>query len=216
MELCVFEMKLFIGICNSQDRIPTKFFWSFLKIRAVCDVEIGRGTSPWDVIRNNQILYKFLKSDCDYFVKMDVDQVYPENYFEVMVPLLKDHDIIGPMIYDRHIQSGFMPLCFKEDTNEPFAHRGMAYDGKTGIQELPYLHTNCFYNRYVIEALKPPYYEAHLSDDGLSRANHVDYTFMRKHVKNGFKIFINFDMVVAHIAEVPIWRYNYERWNSFS
>ena len=206
-------MKLFIGICNSQSKIDSGFFWSFLNIRKPCEVNIFRGTHPWDVVRNNQLIDAFLKTDCDYFVKMDVDQGYPTNYFEVMLPLLKDHDIIGPMIYDRHIQSDFMPLCFQPDPSEPFAKRGTPLDFKMGIMELPYLHTNCFFNRYTLEALKPPYYEAFLSDDGLSRENHVDFTFMNKFKEKGFKIYINFDVVVQHIAQVGISRNFHETWN---
>lgn len=207
------DKKLFIGICNSQDTVLSAFFWSFIRIRNRWDVQVCRGGHVWDVVRNNQLIDAFLKSDCDYFIKMDVDQAYPPDYFEVMVPLLETHDIIGPMIYDRHIQSNFMPLCFERDEGEPFAQRGKAFDGKTGIMELPYLHTNCFYNRYALEAIPMPWYEAHLSGDGLSRANHVDYTFMRKFVKKGFKIYINFDVVVVHMAQVGIDRDFYEHWN---
>jgi hypothetical protein len=144
---------------------------------------------------------------------MDVDQVYPHDYLDKMLPLLETHDVIGPMIYDRHMVSDFMPLCFEENPNDPYTKRGPAFDAVTGIQQLPYLHTNCFYNRRVLEAVPPPWYEAQLSDDGLKRANHVDFTFMRKITKAGFKIFINFDVVVAHIASVPITRAVHARWN---
>jgi hypothetical protein len=145
-------------------------------------------------------------------VKMDVDQVYPINYIDVMLPLLETHDIIGPMIFDRHESSEFMPLCFEHDPDEPWAKRGKPFDNRTGIMELKYLHTNCFYNRYVFDNVKPPYYEARLSEDGLARANHVDYTFMRKLAKAGNKIFINFDVVVQHIAEVGVSREFHERY----
>lgn len=207
--------KLFIGICNSQKKVYSDFFWSFIRIKNRYETTICRGGHPWDVVRNNSLIYQFLKSDCDYFVKMDVDQTYPSNYFDVMVPLLKDHDVIGPMIYDRHRANDFMPLCFGEDLNEPIAHRGDPFDNKTGIMELPYLHTNCFYNREALKAVPQPCYEAHLLPTGLGRANHVDYTFMKKIVAAGFKIYINFDVVVRHIAVEPVDRSFYERWNLF-
>lgn len=205
-------MKLFVGICNSQDSIKSNFFWSFQRIKKIYPYTMSRGTHPWDVVRNNELINAFLKTDCDCFIKMDVDQVYPENYFEAMVPLLKTHDIIGPMIYDRHIESNFMPLCFRPDESEPFAKRGIPFDNRTGILELPYLHTNCFFNRYAIEALDPPYYEAFLSEDGLSRANHVDFTFMNKFKEKGLRIYINFDVVVEHIAQVGISRNVHDKW----
>jgi len=171
---------------------------------------VFRGTHPWDVVRNNQLINKFLESDADYFVKMDVDQTYPPDYFEVMVPLLEDYDVIGPMIYNRWIMSGFMPLCFRE-----FDPKGKIepFDNGTGIMELPYLHTNCFYNRRVLEAIPPPWYEAELDPTGLKRGNHVDRAFMGKITDAGFKVYINFDMVVRHIAEVPVSREVYDTWN---
>ena len=205
--------KLFIGICNSQETVSSLFFWSFAALNRPISTTTYRATHPWDVVRNNHLIHRFLKSDCDCFVKMDVDQMYPHDYFDKMLPLLETHDVIGPMIYDRHMSSGFMPLCFEEDANEPFANRGPAFDRTTGIQQLPYLHTNCFYNRRVLEAVPPPWYEAELSEDGLKRANHVDFTFMRKITKAGFKIFINFDVVVAHIASVPVTRAVHNQWN---
>jgi hypothetical protein len=206
-------MKLFMGVCNSQAYVPSNFFWSFCNIRQVCKIQAFRSTHPWDVVRNNQAIDAFLKSDCEYFVKMDVDQIYPPDYFEVMVPLLEKHDIIGPMIYDRHMQNKFMPLCFEEDKNEPVCHRGAPFDNRTGILEVEFLHTNCFFNRYAIEAVDPPWYEAYLAEDGLERRNHVDFDFMQKFRDKGFKIYVNFDMVVKHIAQIGIDREFYERWN---
>lgn len=198
--------KLFIGICNSLETVPSAFFWSFLNIIHPCPVKILRAVHPWDVVRNNILIDGFLKSDCEYFVKMDVDQMYPSDYFEIMIPLLETHDIIGPMIYDRHESSDFMPLCFDEDRS---------FDNVTGIMELPYLHTNCFFNRHVLEAIESPWYEAQISPDGLKRANHVDYTFMRKFTDKGFKIYINFDVVVEHLAQVGVSREFHERWRSY-
>ena len=80
--------KLFIGICNSQELLPSKFFWSIIALRQPIRSVFGRAVHPWDVIRNNELIDWFLDSDCDYFVKMDVDQVYPADYFEKMLPLV--------------------------------------------------------------------------------------------------------------------------------
>ena len=55
-----------------------------------------------------------------------------------------------------------------------------------------------------------------MNEDGTKRANHVDYDFMDKIVKAGFKIYLNNDVVVKHIAEVGSSREFYERWNGIS
>jgi SAM-dependent methyltransferase len=178
----------------------------------VCPVQVFRASHPWDVIRNNQIISTFLKSGADYLVKMDIDQTYPKNYFEVMVPLLEKHDVIGPMIFDRWKKNNYMPLCPSVTPDSPYPFSS-PHDGKTGIQEVPYLHTNCFYNRRVLEAIPPPWYEAFMSPDGLRRANHVDYDFMKKITDAGFKVHANNDMVVKHMTLEGIDREFYEHWN---
>lgn len=206
--------RLFIGVCNSQELIPAEFFWSVIQARHVCQADIFRASHPWDAIRNNQIISKFLDSKADYLVKMDIDQIYPPDYFEVMVPLLETHDVIGPMVFDRWKQNNYMPLCCVEDDGSPPFSR--PFDGKTGIMEVPYLHTNCFFNRRVLEAIPAPWYESAMSEDGLTRTNHVDYDFMKKIPKAGFTIHINFDVVVKHNVMQGIDRQFHEHWNGTS
>lgn len=189
-------MKLFLGICNSQETLSSNFFWSFIHIRNKWEAQAFRATHPWDVIRNNQIIDKFLKSGCDILAKMDIDQVYPSQYFERLVPLVEKYKIIGPLIKDRHMQSGFMPLAFSSHDG-PRLHK-YSIAGKSGIIEIPYAHTNLFYAREILEKIDPPWYEAEQTEDGLERKNHVDFTFLDKIKKAGYPIYIDLDTRVAH------------------
>lgn len=189
-------MKLFLGICNSQDFVPAGFFWSFINIKSQWQTEVYRSTHPWDIIRNNRIIDKFLKSDCDVLVKMDIDQAYPPMFFEKLVPLVEQYKVIGPMIKDRWRSNGFCPLAFS-------SHDGMvlhtySLTGKSGVVEIPYAHTNLFYAREVLEKVPPPWYEATQTEDGLERKNHVDFTFLDKIKAAGYPIYIDLDTVVAH------------------
>ena len=203
--------KLFVGICNSQSQVPSNFFWSIIAMKQPSKLTFARAVHPWDVIRNNELIDWFLKSDCDYFVKMDVDQVYPDNYFEKMLPLVEKYKVIGPLIFDRWPTGNFMPLVnfrgVASGVNKPFDVRG-----KSGIIEVPYYHTNCFFHRDALEAIPQPHYEAHATPDGLKRSNHVDAGFMEKFPKAGFKIYANLDVCVKHIAEVEVDREVHERW----
>lgn len=201
--------KIFIGVCNSQDTMNSTFFWSMIgQVDFVAQPMFARAVHPWDVIRNNQLIDWFLKTDCEYFVKTDVDQIYPNNYFKTMVPLIDEYKVIGPLIFDRPHSSNFTPLVNWLDSKEHFDIKG-----KAGIVEVPYLHTNCFFHREVLEKIPRPWYEVQMTPDGMGRANHIDATFMRKIPAAGFHIFLNYDVVVKHIAEVPIGREEYERWN---
>ena len=204
--------KLFVGICNSQEQVPSNFFWSIICMRQPLNIVFGRAVHPWDVIRNNELIDWFLRSDCDYFVKMDVDQVYPIDYFEKMVPLIEKYKVIGPLIFDRWSAGDFLPLVnwkgIQSGVDKPFDVRG-----KTGIMEVSYYHTNCFFHRDALEAIPQPHYEAYATQDGLKRSNHVDIGFMEKFPRAGFKIYANLDVVVNHIAEIQVSKEVHERCN---
>lgn len=191
-------MKVFIGICNSQDSIPSNFFWSFEAIRKNFTYMAFRSMHPWDVVRNNLIISEFLKSDCELLAKMDVDQQYPPDYFERLIPVAQEHGVAGPMIYDRWEQNGFMPLAFDQVNINFFPCHKMDLTGLSGVVEVPFPHTNLVYRKDVLQKARSPWYEAYLSPNGLSRLNHVDYLFIDKIHKAGFKVMIDLDCEVKH------------------
>lgn len=189
-------MKLFVGVCNSQNDVPSEFFWSFIGIKQVCETVPFRSRHPWDVIRNNVIIDTFLKSDCDVLVKMDIDQSYPANYFERFVPLVEQYKVIGPLIYDRWPTYNYMPLAFRE--RDGFILKRVDLSQCTGIEDIKYAHTNLFYAREVLEKVPPPWYEATQSATGLERGNHVDYDFIDKIHNAGYPTYIDISTVVGH------------------
>lgn len=193
-------MSLFIGICNSQESVPSGFFWSFVNIRMPGPVKIYRSGHPWDVIRNNIMISEFLKSDCTMFAKMDIDQVYPPDYFDRLVPLVEKYKVSGPIIFDRWEQNSFMPLAFNKVNYNMFPTEVMPDKELKGIVEVPYPHTNLIYHREVLEKVSPPWYQAYLSPDGLGRMNHVDFSFIEKIHRAGYKIMIDCDCEVKHMT----------------
>ena len=193
-------MKVFAGICNSQDFIPSGFFWTYINIRKPYPIVAHRATHPWDVVRNNAIINAFLKSDCDILAKMDIDQVYPADYFERLIPLCLEHGVAGPVIADRWKENSFKPLAFDAVNFGMFPTAWMNLENLAGVVEVPYPHTNLLYKREVLEKIPAPWYEAYLSQDGLKRANHVDYTFIDKIHRAGYKVMIDLDCEVKHMA----------------
>jgi hypothetical protein len=202
--------KIFIGICNTQDVVPSEFFWSFIRINNPYPVMACRSTHPWDVVRNNNIIDKFLKSDCTILAKMDIDQSYPTDYFERLVPLVGIFKVVGPLIFDRWPQNRFIPLAFDKVYPEL---NSMDISGMTGVVDIPYPHTNLFYHREVIEKIPAPWYEAYQTKDGLSRANHVDFDFIEKIHKAGYKTYIDLDCVVGHQYTTFVGKQLYESCN---
>lgn len=190
-------MKLFLGICNSQYHVPSNFFWSFIHMKNPYPVTAYRSGHPWDVVRNNRIIAAFLKSDCDVLIKMDIDQEYPPNFLEKLVPLVQEYKVIGPLIYDRHEVNGYMPLLF--ESYNGLMLKKMDVSELTGVVNVPFPHTNLLYHREVLEKIPAPWYEASQREDGLERSNHVDLDFISKIHKAGYDTYIDLDTVVGHM-----------------
>jgi hypothetical protein len=203
--------KLFIGIANSQSTVPSLFFWSLLGIRQVLPTTIKRAGQSEAAIRDNSLIHAFLQSDCDYFVNMDIDQTYPSDYFEVMVPLIDEYKCIGPLIFDRWPESGYMPLVVKDKGFLP--QRAKEILNQTGIIEVPFSHNNLFFAREVLEAVSRPWCSMELREDGLGKSFHQDSWQTKKIVDAGYKIYINCDVVVKHIVEIEIDREFHTQWH---
>lgn len=186
-------MKLFIGICNSQENMPSMFFWSFTHIRSEYPVQLCRGWQPWDIGRNNYLIREFLKSDADVFIKMDIDQVYPSNYFDIFVPLVRRYKVIGPSIRDRF--APFRQLAFSSWRDGLVDFDTMDLNG---VKEIPYAHSNLFITREVLEKIDPPWYEDSWDKYGIKRTKHVDFTYLDKIKDAGYPIYINLDVKVGH------------------
>jgi hypothetical protein len=131
---------------------------------------------------------------------MDIDQVYPSNYFERLIPLIEKHKVAGPMIYDRWESNGYMPLAFDRVNINRFPIGKMDLSNLSGVVEIPYAHTNLLYHREVLEKIQPPWYQAYLTPDGLNRLNHVDFCFIEKIHQAGFKVMIDLDLEVRHMT----------------
>lgn len=206
-------MKLFVGICNSQEYIHSRFFWSCLSMDlGGYECAFFQASHPWDVVRNNVMIKNFLDSGYDYFVKMDVDQIYPPNYFKAMVPLLEKYKVLGPLLFERHEERGFTPLVFENaDYNNL---KDFDVSGTNGIIRVPFAHTNLFYHQEVLKKIPAPWYEAHLQEDGLDRKNHVDFTFLQKVKDAGYSIYINMDLTVKHIANIGVDKTFFNSWQN--
>lgn len=203
--------KVLICVCNSQDMMPSEFVWSIFTMHMPGKVTIARFTHPWDVVRNNVAIQAFLDGDFDILAKMDVDQRFPADYLDILVPLVEEYKVIGPVIYDRWRHSGFAPLAFKGIPVGGLAEpEPLPDDGS--VVEVPYPHTNMLYAREVIECLHRPWYERYVSDDGLDCGNHMDYTFLDKIKDAGYPLYIHTGVVVNHLTLQPVDREFYDTW----
>jgi hypothetical protein len=205
-----YNPKLFIGVCNSQEYVPSDFFWSWEMMAKPYEYDRVRFTHSDDSVRNNKMIKLFLQGDCDIMVKMDVDQVYPIHYFEFMVPLVEKYKVIGPLIYNKWKSINFPPLLFEE---YDYPNLPTPMERGSGIVEVPYPHTNLFYARETLENIAPPYYEKHYNENGTNRINDMDFTFLDKVKEQGYKIYVNMPVEVEHLVHFGVNTRLHNRWN---
>jgi len=203
-------MKLYVGVCNSQEFVPADFHWSWEAMEKPYKYVKVRFTDTDDLCRNNQMVAEFLKSGCDMLVKMDIDQVYPPHYFPFMVPLAEKYKVIGPKLYNKWRWADYRPLMF--ETNDfPYIAGSMKDEG--AIQEVPYPHTNMFYMREVLEKISPPWYEKSYNPDRTKRMNDMDFSFLDKIKAAGYKLYINNSIEVKHLVVETVDSKLFCRWN---
>jgi len=174
------------------------------------DYRISRQEHSYPTVRNNTMVKRFLKSDCDVMVKMDIDQKYPPHYFEFMVPLVEKHKVIGPLLYNKWRSRAYVPLMF-EDNLFPYMPTPMT--GYSGIVEVPYPHTNLFYAREVLENITPPWYDKMYNDIGTTRKNDMDFYFLDKIKAQGYKLYINTAVEVEHLVLEGVNTRLHNRWH---
>ena len=90
-------MKLFIGICNTQESVPSRFFWSFLGQQAInANITIRRGGHPWDVCRNNQLIKEFL--DSDIINKLEDYKISPASVVNMHLMSNSNRDFLNNLL----------------------------------------------------------------------------------------------------------------------
>ena len=205
-----YNPKLFIGVCNSQEFVPSDFHWSWEMMEKPYKYDRVRFTHPDDSIRNNAMIDLFLQGNCDIMVKMDIDQKYPIHFFEFLVPQVEKYKVIGPLIYNKWRTTNYTPLMYVENS---YPFMGKTMENYSGIVEVPYPHTNLFYARETLENIKPPWYVKHYDEKGLHRTNDTDFTFLDKVKEQGYKLYINTSVHVGHLVHDAVDVKTHNRWN---
>jgi len=207
-------MKLFIGVCNSQESVPAAFHWSWEAIEKSYEYDKRRFDDDDAIVRNNKMIRDFLRSDSDILVKMDIDQVYPKYYFTTMVPLAEKYKVIGPLIFNKHRKNGYCPLL--SDTNDfpliRYKEDWLEHAAKKGIIKVAFAHTNLFYMKEALEGIKPPWYNVAYSRDNCAHRMNRDFSFIEKLNANGYDTYINTNLEVGHLVKEPVARLTYNKW----
>ena len=150
---------------------------------------------PSETNRNN-IVKEFLKSDCDYLLKIDHDTVPLKNPLD-LVELGKD--VIG-CPYPQKVKAGITWLVGMEDKKKEGHFK--TYSNGKGLQKVDVVADGCMLiHKRVLERVKEPFMRKW--EDGVDVLG-SDFYFCEKVRKAGFKVYTHWKYPCSHFKEVDL------------
>jgi len=145
----------------------------------------------------NKIVQRFLKSDCDYLLQIDNDNIPARNPLE-LVDLGLDIVSCPVWIYQHKLVLNIYRLDPSDEMLvpvDPQKERGLIEIDATGTGVL-------LTSRRVLEALKAPF-ERKYDEDGIEELGQ-DLYFSRKAKEAGFRIFSHLEYISRHYKTIDL------------
>jgi len=83
------DVKVCIGLCNSQEYVPADFFWNFLSVMKPTGCTVIRGQSRFKAAALNGIVREAHRWKAEKIIFMDIDQTFPVD----AIPRLLSHNL---------------------------------------------------------------------------------------------------------------------------
>jgi len=206
------KVRLAVAMPHTDRSYMSEFTDSFFCLERPMDCVFLRPSmcGPLDILRNHLVTTAGSQK-CTHLWMADTDQVYP---WDTLVRLLEhDLDAVACKVhrryppYDPIMFRGKHPL-FKNVPDEEWKKGGLIEVDATGSGSI-------MYNMRVFKEIKPPWFEFHLQDPGKPPLGE-DIFFCTKLKKAGFKIYVDCDIKVGHLATLAIteesyWAYKFAR-----
>lgn len=204
-------MKLAIGLPIFDVMVHTQFMLSFLALDRpeMCHVVFPK--TPFhkrDIyeVRNN-LCQQAIDLGCTHIVMMDTDQVYHD---EDLLMRLLDHnkDIVCGKVHRRY--PPFEPIL-----NVGHKHVPDEIIEKGGLIEVDATGTGCMMIRLdILKDIPKPWFELSVNDEG--REIGEDIGFCYKAGEAGYKIYVDCDVEIGHLALVQVNSSLYNLWKKIN
>lgn len=190
---------IFVGICAAETARFTDFWDSLLHVGAPapCEVHTERGGN---IAHNrNQLTRKFLKSDKEWLLYLDDDQILLGGTIQKLVAHGKD---VVSAVYSMR-DYPFAPLVFDREREDGWVGLKRCTADDTGLVSVKAVGAGCLLvHRRVLETLTEPYWTVgQLAPDTLGD----DIDFLRRIRQTGFEVFVDFDTWVGHKSQCSLW-----------
>ena len=192
-------MKLAIGLPISDDKVYTQFFLSFVALdkpegTVVLYPKTQFHTSDIGKVRDS-LCVQAIEAGCTHLLMMDTDQVYHD---EDIIKRLLDHrkDIVCGKVHRRY--PPFEPIL-----NIGRKHVSDELIEKGGLIEVDATGTGCMMiDLDVLRAVEMPWFNNGINDEGGVVGEDVNFCYKAK--EKGFKVFVDCDVTIGHIALVQV------------
>lgn len=188
--------KVYVAILN-QGSIRPELTNTLIRIsHDIHDIKIVYPNSMPIAHNRNDIVQRFLKTDCDYLLMIDSDIVPKKN---PLLLLAYNKDIIGGVC--PQYNNGTIYCVVMEKT--PKGLQEIALADRNGIKEVDAIGTGCILiARRVLEKVKAPFMRK-WDNDGLQDLG-LDFYFCEKAKKHGFSVWADWESVCSHYKTIDL------------
>ena len=203
------DVKVCIGLCNSQDYLQSEFFWSFLNVLKPDKYVVIRGQHRHKAAALNHIVMEANRWGSQKVLFLDVDQVFP---FDIIPKLLsRNEPVVSGLTYMRG--KPYSPLagwkkgsryvnCEGKLWKENFAHFP---DNDNNLVEVDWTSIGCLmvdmsvFNKIYF----PCFIEKWSKKEGVRSKGH-DLIFCEAVKKAGYKVYIDTLVQCGHLHNYTI------------
>jgi GT2 family glycosyltransferase len=156
-------------------------------------------SGPYVPINRNALCQEAIDNDCEWLLMIDDDHRFSPDLLERL--LAHEADVVVPLCLKR--QAPYLPVIYQE-TGDLWRVLTADQMPATGVHEVAAAGTGCMLiHRHVLEAIPKPWFEmGRTSDGGLTGE---DLEWSKKLRDHGFKILLDADTRIGHIAQVVVW-----------
>jgi hypothetical protein len=203
------DIKVAIGLCNSQDVIPSDFMWSFLNVLRPNKYVVIRGQHRHKAAALNHIVREAHLWGTQKVLFLDVDQVFP---FDVIPKLLsRNQPVVSGLTYMRG--RPYSPLAgwkkgkkYVNQNGDPWKENFADFpDNDNHLIEVDWTSVGCLmvdmdvFNKIYF----PCFYEKWSKAEGVRSKGH-DLIFCEAVKKAGYKVYVDTLVQCGHLHNYTI------------
>lgn len=155
---------------------------------------------PYVPINRNALCQEAIDNDCEWLLMIDDDHRFSGDLLERL--LAHEADVVVPLCLKR--QAPYLPVIYEEAEGDLWRVLTIEQMPISGVREVAAAGTGCMLiHRHVLDAIPKPWFEMGRTIDGGLTGEDLEWS--KKLRDHGFKILLDADTRIGHIAQVVVW-----------